>query len=488
MSQRDANFHATAVSYNWCLTLNNPTSAELKRLTEETASPQMCRYIVWQLEKGPEESTPHVQGYLVLHHSARMSKLKRFIRRGHWEVRLGEHWEARDYCKKEETRVKGPFEGGKEPVGRGHRSDMDQVKSDIDCGLSLRTLWDRNFANMARYGRGINQYRTVAQGARDWPMEVIVLFGPPGIGKSKFLFKELVQSVEEVYPLMQVRNSTVWWDSYDGEEVVGIDDCYGWLPWGYLLKLLDRYPMLVETKGGSCHFRSKMIVITSKAHPNTWYKYDDKIRWEALDRRISRLLTRNSGEEDWIDLKQPTQVVQTATTSRVSHYRPAVCQACPQGQGSASMPECLAAAGDSPLVPPAVPPVGGTVPLRRGSRRTRYRAVEPSPLEDEISYQGNSESQSGIDGVSLEGEVDSSDDDLEIVQPDWSLSSELQASNQGSQRMLTLCKPALSSQRSGTDGEGLFDSQEDGAASAWAPYSYVSPEGVSQRNPRRQLF
>ena len=45
-----------------------------------------------------------------------------------------------------------------------------------------------------------------------------------------------------------------WWDNYAQEDVVIIDESYGWLPYCEMLRLLDRYPCQVETKGGSVNF------------------------------------------------------------------------------------------------------------------------------------------------------------------------------------------------------------------------------------------
>jgi len=65
-----------------------------------------------------------------------------------------------------------------------------------------------------------------------------------------------------------------WWDDYDGTQDVLIDEFYGGFRWTYLLNLLDRFPMRVETKGGYVNFAPKRIFITSNRHPSTWYSHE----------------------------------------------------------------------------------------------------------------------------------------------------------------------------------------------------------------------
>lgn len=53
---------------------------------------------------------------------------------------------------------------------------------------------------------------------------------------------------------------------------------------------MDRYPMLVQVKGSTLPFVSKIIIITSNKPVDEWYNWEnkDEIR-EAFDRRISNI-------------------------------------------------------------------------------------------------------------------------------------------------------------------------------------------------------
>lgn len=78
-----------------------------------------------------------------------------------------------------------------------------------------------------------------------------------------------------------------WWDGYEQQECVIVDDYRRDLcTFAELLRLFDRYPMRVECKGASVEFYSKVIIITTpKAPADTWEgRCEEDIR--QLERRI----------------------------------------------------------------------------------------------------------------------------------------------------------------------------------------------------------
>lgn len=54
-----------------------------------------------------------------------------------------------------------------------------------------------------------------------------------------------------------------------------------------LMQLLDRYPMRVEYKGGSCQLRATTWIITSNYPPEYWYKTSGAESQAALIRRLT---------------------------------------------------------------------------------------------------------------------------------------------------------------------------------------------------------
>jgi hypothetical protein len=78
-------------------------------------------------------------------------------------------------------------------------------------------------------------------------------------------------------------NQAIFFDGYDGQEDVVVDEFYGWIPYDLLCRMCDRYPLLVDTKGGAVQFCPKRIWITSNKKPEDWYKLD----MSAMFRRLS---------------------------------------------------------------------------------------------------------------------------------------------------------------------------------------------------------
>lgn len=262
---------------NWMFTLNNPSDHIMKPNTW----PDM-KYVIWQVESG-ENGTPHWQGYIQFKTSHRLNWLKtRCSRTAHWEPRKGTHEQAVEYCSKSETRISGPFIFG-DPPTPGKRTDLVELKQDLDEGLNLRQIASNHFAPYIKYARGIQSYRRLMSSPRNFKTTVTVLYGDTGVGKSKLM--------QTFAPLAYWKTTgDKWWDDYDFQDEVVIDEFYGWLPYAYLLRLLDRYPMYVETKGGMVNFTAKHIYLAANNPPDLWYNWSDKMRFDPLDRRIDNLL------------------------------------------------------------------------------------------------------------------------------------------------------------------------------------------------------
>lgn len=284
-------------SRGWLFTINNPSSTEVPREWDKGR----VRFCIWQLERGQLCGTPHLQGYCLFDTPTSLASVKVLDSGAHWEPRLGSHKQARDYCSKSDTRVEGPFQYGEEPA-QGKRNDLDSLKEAVDAGSTEADLWEVNFSAMVKFNRGIREYKRLRSGVRTWKTEVTVLWGPTGTGKSKTALDQ--------YPGAFWKRSTAggtdWWDGYDCHEDVVIDEFYGWIRWDMLLRLLDRYPLTLDTKGGAVSFVARRIIITSNCHPSTWYNYDGKKQYATLERRLDKIgYIESLGMDPVFEEKQP---------------------------------------------------------------------------------------------------------------------------------------------------------------------------------------
>lgn len=260
----------------WCFTINNPLPPEEEAV--KLLAPD-ARYLICGREVG-ENGTPHLQGYVNLKKTIRMGALKaRLGGRGHFEPARGDDCQNRDYCSKGGDIL---IEHGS-PQGRGKRNDLHDAIDVLQRTRSLAAVAQATPEVFVKYHRGLAALMVLhpqMATPRNFKTEVTIFIGDPGCGKSRRCL--------ELAPDAYWKPRGKWWDGYDGHEIVILDDFYGWLPFDELLRLCDRYPLRVETKGGTVNFVAKIIYITSNRWPHEWYSEDIPNK-DALYRRITNL-------------------------------------------------------------------------------------------------------------------------------------------------------------------------------------------------------
>ncbi len=277
---------------NWCFTENNPEGF----LYPETWD--NCTYCVYQ-EEMSETGTYHLQGYAEFSVRLRLQGVKDCsgMQGAHFDRRRGTAKQAAHYCKKPvpgclcnhcveaSERIGGPYEFG-EITGQGNRSDLSDAKEAIDEGTDMVDMWQDHFSTMVRYHRSMELYKRITVSKRAWVMDIQVYTGPTGTGKTRRAYDDY----PDLYMVPQTKMSGTYWDDYDGQETVLVDEMYGnRFSWGFLLQLCDRYPMKVPIHGGFVEFTSRRIVFTSNVHPGLWYK-SPFYMWDDLNplrRRVS---------------------------------------------------------------------------------------------------------------------------------------------------------------------------------------------------------
>lgn len=149
----------------------------------------------------------------------------------------------------------------------------------------MEQVADDNFEHWCRYEKSFSKYAFMKQPKRNFKTSIHYYVGPSGTGKSR-LANELTQ--EPYY-----KNTGKWWDGYDGTSDIIIDDFTGNIPFTELLRLSDRYPHQVETKGGMINFAPKHIYITSNYHLTKLYQehLEKNTRHiKAIERRIDEII------------------------------------------------------------------------------------------------------------------------------------------------------------------------------------------------------
>lgn len=278
-------------SRNWVFTVNNPVEGQWP-VSEEIA--QQERYLVYQYERGSETQTLHIQGYVVWKNPKTFDQCKLICPRARWSVRCGSHAQARDYCKKEDTREPGtvPVERGEEPQGQGTRNDILALQQALQAGNSELQIADQLFPLWVRHFRAIREYRMLRPLAvRSTQTLLRVYWGPPGTGKTTRARREAeahAGSSEGVYWLSRPTSSsgTIWFTGYQTgvHKVLVIDEYYGWITRDLLQRLCGQDPLTVPVSVGvNAQFTSDLIIITSNTDPQQWYS---RLGLGAMERRM----------------------------------------------------------------------------------------------------------------------------------------------------------------------------------------------------------
>jgi len=238
--------------------------------------PNDCVYIRGQLEQG-EGGFLHWQLYVVFKRKVRLGGVKSvFGEQCHAEATRSDA--ARNYVWKEDTRIAGTqFELGSLPVRRNSVTDWDAVWSSAITGAIL------DVPSNVR----VQHYRTLRCIAADFgtPVgivkETFVFYGPTGTGKSRRAWDEAGMDAFPKDPRSK------FWDGYQGQRFVVIDEFRGGIDIAHLLRWLDRYPVNVEIKGSSVPLKAEKIWITSNLNPRQWYPDLDEETMNALLRRLN---------------------------------------------------------------------------------------------------------------------------------------------------------------------------------------------------------
>lgn len=117
--------------------------------------------------------------------------------------------------------------------------------------------------------------------------EVYVFWGRTGTGKSQRAWQE---ASLEAYPKGP---TSIWWDGYQGQEHVVIDEFRGQIGISHVLRWFDRYPVNFQVKGSQVTCQVKKFWITSNISPDDWYPDIDEATRLALRRRFTNIIHFN---------------------------------------------------------------------------------------------------------------------------------------------------------------------------------------------------
>ena len=112
--------------------------------------------------------------------------------------------------------------------------------------------------------------------------------GPTGVGKTY----DAIGDFENTF--VKPVGDAKWWDGYCGEHKVVWDEMGGRVakvPLDLFLVIVDQYPIVVETKGGSVPALWGEFEVTTNIHPNRWWNFNNRMEhYLAVKRRFSKIV------------------------------------------------------------------------------------------------------------------------------------------------------------------------------------------------------
>lgn len=264
----------SASTKNWCLTINNPTPKDYECFKKDAT---VFKYWGYAYEVG-DLGTPHLQGFVSLVKKSRMAAASQLFPRARLVMMRGSFGQNELYCAKQS--ILTTF--GVAPLESAQRQKIDWQKAkDLMKAGNFDELEPDIF---------IRYYATARRIAKDYmvkpmPLEAVCgmwIWGEPGAGKT--------HAVVHAYPERYIKPINKWWDGYQMEEVVHLDEVSpshsGWID-AYLKKWADKWPCDAEVKGGALQIRPKKLIVTSN------YSIDqmgwDAVTTSAIKRRFTEI-------------------------------------------------------------------------------------------------------------------------------------------------------------------------------------------------------
>lgn len=264
---------------SWCFTAQRSVCGEswASWAAGGLPAPAYHRYMVYQAERGEENGAEHLQGYVAFTKPVRMSACLKWLPKAHFEVARGSAAANFAYCGKADTKLAGPFEFGKRPADAPQDDHVADFVQRIQGGALPVTLAASHPGTFLRFYSGGEKLASAweAQQLRG-PVEVVVIVGPSGSGKSHWAHTR--------WPDAYSRPADGRWDGYERHPVVIWDDpdtsrfdvC------GFLQQT-DKWRVQVNVKYGHRWLLFQTMVVTSNIEPEQWCNSE---RWPAVKRRI----------------------------------------------------------------------------------------------------------------------------------------------------------------------------------------------------------
>lgn len=245
---------------------------------------EYIRGIAWGDEICPTTQRKHKQGFVQFSSSKARTQAKKILGSKEISLRImdGSIEDNEIYCSKDEKYIKlGVFKR------QGQRTDVEFNKKTLDDGAPLSEIWDQDFTGMLRNHRGYAAYKKVVDKrvTKKFRVSSIKLIcGPTGTNKTR-------RAVENSPSYFKISaHNLKWFDGYEMEDTLIIDEYNNNINITELLALTDGYQLRLELKGSHTYANWTKVIITTNLHPDEIHAQAKPEHRNALFRRITQVI------------------------------------------------------------------------------------------------------------------------------------------------------------------------------------------------------
>lgn len=282
-------------SRKYCFTVNNYTEEDRASILSWMKE---AEYGIVAREVGDKCGTPHLQCFVIFknaRHPLAVRKLPGMARSAIY-VCKGNTEQNVKYCRKGGDFEEVNLENLKM---KDYTAMSDHAKKLVELGPKyLREMVKSDPKSIVLHYRGYMSLLGLAAPDRTLssPPRCVWAFGPAGSGKSTFT-KRLADEVkasrdENVY---YFGNQFPWADGYIDEKIIVVDDVRDHdfrknpIPINFMTRMIDVFPMMLQTKGGSCKFYGDTFFFSSVSHPGDMWNNNPLDPVTQILRRITEL-------------------------------------------------------------------------------------------------------------------------------------------------------------------------------------------------------
>lgn len=297
--------HAAGVNPAWETFINLPQLAS-EIDAAYRASSVTCKFLYFQFEECPSTGQVHIHMIVSFTNSVKWARLRDCpIIKSFTRVNFKPVFNlkgAMEYCSKSvtadgfPTQLAGPFTWGNVPQ-QGQRSDLESaIQHMSDHEWNVKSVAEEFPAVYVKFNQGLEKLAVVRGAFQPASKleQVILIYGPPGSGKSHYVYSNWPE--DEIYSGAYSKYSNFYHDGYRNQPVLHYDEFSGaCMPFDTFKKLyqpgMDPRRSTLAMREGSIPLGSGTVIFTSNRLPSMWWDLV-KIKanpWE-LFRRFTKIM------------------------------------------------------------------------------------------------------------------------------------------------------------------------------------------------------